>query len=138
MLVAFLIDTSASMNARAGVGGMTLLDCAKSAVEHFLKVRGRDTTSRSDRYFLITTEDGPTAVKATRIPRLSLFFPPQTLPNGLHFPFDINPQAGWKDTFMTFINEVKNLVSKDLTNLGNSLRLTFDLLNQFRPIDNYG
>lgn len=37
MLVVWVLDTSASMNQRAH-GGLTLLDCAKSAIEHFLKV----------------------------------------------------------------------------------------------------
>jgi hypothetical protein len=62
MFIVFVIDTSASMNQRTS-NGMTLLDCAKSAVEHFLKIRGRDTSIRNDRFFLITTEDGPSAVK---------------------------------------------------------------------------
>lgn len=38
MNVLFVLDTSASMNQRTS-GGLTLIDCAKSAVEHFLKVR---------------------------------------------------------------------------------------------------
>jgi hypothetical protein len=37
MLVVWVLDTSASMNQRCQ-GGLTLLDCAKSAIEHFLKV----------------------------------------------------------------------------------------------------
>lgn len=37
MLVVWVLDTSASMNQRAH-GGLTLLDCAKSAIEHFIKV----------------------------------------------------------------------------------------------------
>ena len=37
MLVVFLLDTSASMNQRCS-NGLSLLDCAKSAVEHFHKV----------------------------------------------------------------------------------------------------
>jgi hypothetical protein len=37
MLVVWVLDTSASMNQRAH-GGLTLLDCAKSAMEHFIKV----------------------------------------------------------------------------------------------------
>lgn len=39
-IIVFLIDTSASMNQRAYLGGRpTLLDVAKSAVETFVKVR---------------------------------------------------------------------------------------------------
>jgi len=39
-IIVFLIDTSASMNQRAYLGGRpTLLDVAKGAVETFVKVR---------------------------------------------------------------------------------------------------
>lgn len=39
-IIVFLIDTSASMNQRAFMGGRpTLLDVAKGAVEMFVKVR---------------------------------------------------------------------------------------------------
>ena len=61
------------MNQRSSTG-MTLLDCAKSAVEHFLKIRGRDTSIRNDRFFLITTEDGPSAVKVLLFLSLSPSF----------------------------------------------------------------
>lgn len=37
MIVVFVLDTSVSMNQRA-MGGLALLDCAKSAAEHFIKV----------------------------------------------------------------------------------------------------
>ena len=73
MYIVFVIDTSASMNQRSSTG-MTLLDCAKSAVEHFLKIRGRDTSIRNDRFFLITTEDGPSAVKVLLFLSLSPSF----------------------------------------------------------------
>ena len=53
MIISFLIDTSASMN-QVTSNGLTLLDCAKSAVEHFVKHRGRDPNFRNDRYFLVT------------------------------------------------------------------------------------
>lgn len=56
MYIAFLIDTSASMNQRTS-SGLTLLDCAKAAVEHFVKIRSRDVTARNDRYFLVTCEE---------------------------------------------------------------------------------
>ncbi len=98
MIVVFVLDTSVSMNQRA-TGGLTLLDCAKSAAEHFIKVppappfqcaglrerarpdgsprggqvRQRDPANRSDVYALVTCEDGPAAVKAfdrrARLPR---------------------------------------------------------------------
>jgi hypothetical protein len=80
MLVAFVVDTSGSMNQREG-GGLRLVDLAKAAVEHFLKLRARDLALAgrpspdlrySDRYFLLTTEEGPSALKATSlIPQIS-------------------------------------------------------------------
>jgi integrator complex subunit 6 len=39
------------------------------------------------------------------------------------------------------MQEIKNLVAKDLTGIGTALKRAFDLLNQFRVqtgIDNYG
>lgn len=43
MLIIFVLDTSASMGARTlkggRHGGMSLLDAAKSLVEHYVKVR---------------------------------------------------------------------------------------------------
>lgn len=62
MLILFVIDTSSSMNQKTA-HGMTLLDCAKAAVEHFVKIRGRDPATRSDRYFLVTCEEGLSAIK---------------------------------------------------------------------------
>jgi hypothetical protein len=64
MLLVFVIDTSASMNQRSAQG-ITLLDCAKAAVEHFVKIRGRDPATRNDRYFLVTCEEGITAIKVS-------------------------------------------------------------------------
>lgn len=58
--VVFVVDTSASMNQRI-YNGLSLLDCAKAAVEHFLKVRGRDL--RFDRLFLLTFDEGPSGIK---------------------------------------------------------------------------
>lgn len=44
-IIVFLIDTSASMNQRAYLGGRpTLLDVAKGAVETFVKVRAVSST----------------------------------------------------------------------------------------------
>jgi integrator complex subunit 6 len=56
------MDTSASMNQKSA-SGMTILDCAKAGVEHFVKIRGRDPATRSDRYFLVTCEEGLSAIK---------------------------------------------------------------------------
>jgi hypothetical protein len=66
MIICFIIDTSASMNQRIqSPNGLTLLDCAKAGIEYFLKIRGRDINMRNDNYFLVTTEDGPGAVKVS-------------------------------------------------------------------------
>jgi ATP-dependent RNA helicase DDX26B len=107
MLFLFLIDTGASMNQLAS-NGMTLLDCAKTAVEHFVKVRGM----RSDRYFLVTCEEGVNAIK-----------------------------AGWKTSVPMFLNELKNLSATSLSSIGTALKTSFDLLNLLRiqrNTDNYG
>ena len=65
MLIVFVVDTSASMNQKSG--GLTLLDCAKTAIEHFVKIRSRDPQARQDRYFLVTTEEGLGAIRVRMI-----------------------------------------------------------------------
>jgi integrator complex subunit 6/ATP-dependent RNA helicase DDX26B len=64
MIICFVVDTSASMNQKIqNPSGLTLLDCAKASIEYFLRIRGRDINMRNDNFFLVTTEDGPAAVK---------------------------------------------------------------------------
>lgn len=83
MILLFLIDTSASMNQRTE-SGFTFLDLAKGAVEKFINLRLR--MNARDRYFLVTTSDGPAAVK-----------------------------VGWSESAYTdFMNALKNLVANDL------------------------
>ncbi|XP_063979474.1 integrator complex subunit 6 [Diachasmimorpha longicaudata] len=112
-IIVFLIDTSASMNQRADLGGRpTLLDVAKKAVETFVKVRQRSPESRGDRYMLLTFEE-----------------PPQ------------NIKAGWKENLATFMNELKNLQCVGLTSLCAALKHALDVLNINRMqtgIDTYG
>ncbi|KAK6619739.1 hypothetical protein RUM43_012499 [Polyplax serrata] len=112
-IIVFLIDTSASMNQRAYLGGRpTLLDVAKGAVETFVKVRQRSPESRVDRYMLLTFEDPPHNIK-----------------------------AGWKENLATFMNELKNLECTGLTTMGSALKHAFDVLNINRMqigIDTYG
>ncbi|KAG7310901.1 hypothetical protein JYU34_003733 [Plutella xylostella] len=112
-IIVFLIDTSASMNQRAYLGGRpTLLDVAKGAVETFVKVRQRSPESRGDRYMLLTFEEPPANIK-----------------------------AGWKENLATFINELKNLQCLGLTTMGAALKHAFDVLNINRMqtgIDTYG
>jgi len=66
VLICFVVDTSASMNQKT-IQGMTLLDSAKAAIEHFVKIRSRDQASRADRYFLVTCDESMGAIKANFI-----------------------------------------------------------------------
>ncbi|KAL2652907.1 hypothetical protein R1flu_021035 [Riccia fluitans] len=111
MLVVFLLDTSASMNQRCA-SGLTLLDCAKSAVEHFHKVRSRDQSCRMDRYMLVTCEDGPDAIKAVD-----------------------------KYPFTHFMRALKSVQARDLTNIGAAMQRIFSFLHVQRlsvDIDRFG
>ncbi|CAG2168003.1 unnamed protein product, partial [Oppiella nova] len=165
-IIVFLVDTSGSMNHRTHFGARpTLLDVAKDAVEKFLKspfivcygvntavsyaynvtfvwevvvrrdmcvcvvlafsninmsfaclshkqFRQRDIASRGDRYMLLTFEESPNNVK-----------------------------AGWKESHVVFMNELKNLTATGMTTMGPALKNAFDLLNINRMqtgIDTYG
>lgn len=120
MHIVFVVDTSASMNQRVA-GGITILDCAKAAIEHFVKVRARDQYAQAsgDKYFLLTTDEHPT--------------------NGIKF--------GWKENLVqtssistNFLQEVKNIVARDFTNIGLSIKRAFDTINMYRlqnNVDNY-
>ena len=68
MIVCFVIDTSVSMNQRCA-NGMSILDCCKALVEHFLKVRGRHQPNsiRNDRYFLVTCAENMNALKVRQL-----------------------------------------------------------------------
>eukprot|EP00232_Nephroselmis_pyriformis_P001819 CAMPEP_0182909606 /NCGR_PEP_ID=MMETSP0034_2-20130328/35847_1 /TAXON_ID=156128 /ORGANISM="Nephroselmis pyriformis, Strain CCMP717" /LENGTH=498 /DNA_ID=CAMNT_0025045873 /DNA_START=57 /DNA_END=1549 /DNA_ORIENTATION=- len=100
------------MNMRVA-GGLTLLDCAKSAIENFIKARGRDIAgSRADRYMLVTCEEGPGALKA----------------------YDVFP-------FKAFQRALKVTRARDLTALGPALKRALDVLNLHRlaaGVDTYG
>ena len=114
MIIVFVVDTSISMNQQTSAGNMTVLDCAKALIEHFLKVRARTAplAMRSDRYFLTSTADSLDALKAT-----------------------------WRDSFGTFVSQLKTLVAKDLGDIGVALQRTFDSLNQYRlhtGMDSFG
>lgn len=110
MIVLFVVDTSGSMNQRT-LHGLTKLDCAKAAIEHFLKNRGKSAVHH-ERYFLVTCADSLAAIKAS-----------------------------WKSQFRTFLSQVKNLKACDFTSIGVAFQRSFDLLNLYRlqtGIDNYG
>lgn len=99
MLVVFMLDTSASMNQRCN-NGLTLLDCAKSAIEQFHKVRLRDTSVRMDRYMLVTCEEGSSAIRVLD-----------------------------KYPFLNFMHIVKSIQARDLTSIGVSLQCVFSFLH---------
>eukprot|EP01136_Pigoraptor_vietnamica_P000577 Opistho-1_new@26051 len=104
MLIAFLVDTSASM-AQTTSTGLSYLDLAKATIEHFIKIRARDAQSRSDRYMLVTTgaAGGAGAVK-----------------------------IGFREPFAAFMSELKALSALDDGALITALRLSLDVLNCYR------
>lgn len=111
MLVVFVLDTSASMNQRCN-NGLTLLDCAKSAIEQFHKVRLRDASVRTDKYMLVTCEEGSNAIRVLD-----------------------------KYPFSTFLQAVKGIQAQDLTSIGASLQRVFNFLHLQRltlDIDKFG
>ena len=63
-VILFALDTSASMNQQTALG-IPLLDCAKSAVERFLKLREKDPSSQNDTYLLVTSGPEPVQVDWT-------------------------------------------------------------------------
>ena len=64
MILVFVVDVSESMSAKTNAG-FTLLDLAKSTVEHIVKHRDRGPGRNIDTFLLLTTEEGPESVKAT-------------------------------------------------------------------------
>ena len=102
MIIAFLIDTSVSMNYKAETG-MTLLDIAKCGFENFVRVRQTTPDGKDDKYCLITTDPGPHALK-----------------------------VGPKESQSLIKNALKCLVAHSLTALGESLNMLFSVLNQGR------
>ncbi|KAK9820221.1 hypothetical protein WJX72_007615 [[Myrmecia] bisecta] len=87
------------MNQRTA-GGLTLLDCAKSAAEHFVKVRQRDSAAKGDTYMLVTCEDGPGGVQA----------------------LDRHPYAN-------FTSVLKSMTASDMSILGPAIKRALDVLN---------
>jgi integrator complex subunit 6 len=109
--VVFLLDTSGSMNQQCA-NGLSLLDCAKSAVEHFHKVRSRDAACRLDRYMLVTCDDASDCIKVVD-----------------------------KYPFTHFMRALKSVQARDLTNIGGALQRIFSFLHVQRlahDIDRYG
>eukprot|EP00761_Pharyngomonas_kirbyi_P004161 gb/GECH01004165.1/.p1 GENE.gb/GECH01004165.1/~~gb/GECH01004165.1/.p1 ORF type:complete len:939 (+),score=200.19 gb/GECH01004165.1/:1-2817(+) len=107
MIIAFVIDTSASMNQKTAQG-LTLLDIAKCGVEHFIKKRQQISSNR-DRYMLFTCEDdADRAIKSGWL----------------------DPQEMRSDG--PFMESLKNLKALDMSDIGTALRRTFNHLNIYR------
>lgn len=62
MIFLFCVDTSASMNQRT-TNGVRYIDAAKAGIEHFMLKRASDPSYATDRFFLVTFEEGLTAIK---------------------------------------------------------------------------
>lgn len=75
MIFLFCVDTSASMNQRA-TNGMRLIDAAKAGVEYFMLKRATDVSYSNDRFFLVTFEEGPSAIKVCYYSPHSFLFAP--------------------------------------------------------------
>ena len=107
MIIVFFIDTSVSMNQKAinqaSFAGMTLLDIAKCGVEQFIKTRRERPEGRNDKYWLVTTDAGPTALK-----------------------------VGPKESPASVKDYLKCLVAHSYTALGETLKTVFEVLNQGR------
>lgn len=99
------------MNQRA-TSGVRLIDAAKAGIEHFMLRRASDPSYATDRFFLVTFEDGLSAIK-----------------------------AGWAEDTADFLRELKTLQAFDLSSVGAALKKCFDMLNSNRinsPVDTYG
>ena len=75
------------------------------------------------------------------IPELACFFAFLSIHENCLSLTGFRRQAGWKESHAQFIQELKNIQSSGLTNLGSSLKHCFDLLNINRMqsgIDTYG
>ena len=117
MIFIFVIDTSGSMNQKFS-GGLSFIDCAKNGVEHFVKMRQRQQSNIQlnnptlrDILMLVTFEEGQTPVK-----------------------------VGWKDSFVTFSEELKLVQANTMSNFGYAIRSALDLANMYRlqtNVDNY-
>eukprot|EP00937_MAST-01D_sp_MAST-1D-sp2_P002359 g2359.t1 len=103
MLIVFAIDTSASMNQR-GANGLSLLEHAKAAAEHFMRARQRlaGADSRADRYLLTTCH----STEPVRV--------------------------GWADDTPCFVRELKALEATDSGHFGAALSAAFGAMSQFR------
>ncbi|EFC45171.1 predicted protein [Naegleria gruberi] len=112
MNILFLVDTSSSMN-QLTTNGMKLIDISKHCIEHFIKNRQKHLMhqQKRDNYLLVTS--GQKVV------------------------------VGWKDATESscFLQRLKSLKANDLTEIGPSLKKSFDVLNQHRlqkGVDHYG
>ncbi|KHN74705.1 Integrator complex subunit 6-A [Toxocara canis] len=140
-IVLFLIDSSASM-AQKTYQGTTILDTARSAVEQFLKQRGRDAGARGDRYMLMSFEEFPMNVKADdkrkQRGRASVR---QRVEDGWAARTSGLVLAGWREGQAIFHEQLKALRPRGTTTFGAALGSAFRFVNVNRlqtGIDNYG
>ena len=96
MIFVFVVDTSASMNQRAA-NGMTLLDCAKSAVEHFVKIRAREVNTSTIFFFFALTAQSIVSGEFSIYVRTAPS-PSRVLSHADAQPFSGATQHGWIDT----------------------------------------
>lgn len=112
MNIAFVIDTSPSMQQRTSQGA-SYLDCAKAAVEHSVKIRQRSGyDSSGDKYHLIVTD--------------------------AQFPI----RSTWEHEFLHFSKSLSNISrSTNCITLNQTLAIAFKQVNMFRhatSTDTYG
>lgn len=102
----FVVDTSASMNA-VGPHGLSALDVAKSAVEHFIRCRERSPRAAGDRYLLATC-------------------------GGVRAGWGACGAAGDEARMEAFLDEVKNLEASALGGMPRAVADALALLNRYR------
>eukprot|EP00037_Helgoeca_nana_P025131 m.271108 g.271108 ORF g.271108 m.271108 type:complete len:820 (+) comp26865_c0_seq1:66-2525(+) len=116
VLVAFVLDTSGSMNQRTS-NGTTYLDRAKGAIEQFIKFRGRAANHRvPDRFMLFSYAPGLSSVK------VDLWHPGHS-------------------RLQPFFDELQQVTAVDVSRPGETLKTAFEIINMYRlqnKIDSFG
>ncbi|CAG9334024.1 INTS6 [Blepharisma stoltei] len=112
MNVAFVIDTSPSMQQRTSQGA-SYLDCAKAAVEHAVKIRQRSGyDSSGDKYHLIVTD------------------------------YEFSIRSTWEHEFLHFSKSLSNICRSTYSiTLNQAIAIAFKQINMFRhatSTDTYG
>lgn len=136
-----VLDVSPHMQQQTTLG-LTLLECAKSAVEHLISTRTQEGHITRDQYMLVITSYLP-------LPPPSSPSSPSPSPTTL-FPSYTQTPSSWYDTPSKFLSSLKSLTPlpslspsspPSFTYLSSALTTSLDLINKFsRPngIDNFG